>query len=515
MEKNTVVAIVLSTAFLIIWFMLIQPKQTPPVISEEPSQVTQPFTQIKSPMSTHPEQKTSSVPPGAAHAEKEILIETPKSRILFTTRGAAVKKWEINDISGWIDLVFPVNGENLQLATFPENIFTTHAQSKEIHSGDTPYEISFSYVSSDGIVMDKTYRIDPDTYIVDLFITLTNKGKEKVVGKEWSIGWGPGLNTVKRELKENTRQMRAIGFHKEGLVKYRSQIYHEQFNWVAVDNRYFLAALIPQTHEDFAYIYARKEKKQPPLFEWHASVNIKPGEEKTFSSKLYIGPKGYIHLKKLGFKLEEAVNFGFFGFLGKIALRALYFFKKLTGNYGWAIVLLTFCLQFFFIPLTMKSFKATLAMKKLQPQIKSLQTKYKNDSKRLNMEMMNLYKTSGTNPFGGCMPMILQIPVFWALFTTLRNAFELRGAPFIFWIKDLSVYDPFYVLPVLMGIGMLIQQKVMSVSADPTQARMMLFMPIIFTFFFLKFPAGLVLYWLTNSLLTMGVQLIISKRSKK
>ncbi|MBD3271461.1 MAG: membrane protein insertase YidC, partial [Elusimicrobia bacterium] len=197
------------------------------------------------------------------------------------------------------------------------------------------------------------------------------------------------------------------------------------------------------------------------------------------------------------------------------ALNTLYFFKGITGNYGWSIILLTMCLQVILFPLTMKSFKASMAMKKLQPHIKQIQAKYKEDPKRLNVEMMNLYKSTGTNPFGGCLPMLFQIPIFWALFTTLRNAFELRGAPFIFWIKDLSVHDPFYVLPILMGIAMLVQQRLVSVSADPQQARMMMFMPIIFTFFFLKFPAGLVLYWFTNSILTMIGQLLIMKKEAK
>ncbi|MFH1378934.1 MAG: YidC/Oxa1 family insertase periplasmic-domain containing protein, partial [bacterium] len=239
-----------------------------------------------------------------------------------------------------------------------------------------------------------------------------------------------------------------------------------------------------------------------------------PGEEKTYTFKVYVGPKGYTHLKNLGFNLEESINFGLFSFLGKFVFNVLKYFYKITGNYGWSIVLLTMCLQVFFFPLSIKSFKASMAMKKLQPQIKIIQTKYKEDPKRLNVELMNLYKTSGTNPFGGCLPMLLQIPVFWALFTTLRNAFELRGAPFIFWITDLSMHDPFFVLPILMGAGMLLQQKLTAVSADPNQARMMMFMPVIFTFMFLKFPAGLVLYWFTNSLLTMTGQFIFMKRQK-
>ena len=160
----------------------------------------------------------------------------------------------------------------------------------------------------------------------------------------------------------------------------------------------------------------------------------------------------------------------------------------------------------------MKSYRSTAAMKKLQPKIQELQKRYKEDAKRLNQEMLSLYKESKTNPFGGCLPMILQIPVFWAFFTMLRNSYELRGTPWIFWIKDLSQHDPYYILPVVMGGGMFLQQKLSGSVGDPTQAKVMMFMPIIFTAMFLNFPSGLVLYWLTNSILSISIQYWCTKK---
>ena len=181
------------------------------------------------------------------------------------------------------------------------------------------------------------------------------------------------------------------------------------------------------------------------------------------------------------------------------------------------LIILTVILQIIVLPLTIKSFKASVAMKQLQPLVKELQDKYKADPKRLNVEMLNLYKTHKVNPLGGCLPMLLQLPIFWALFTTLRNAFELRGAHWIFWINDLSAPDtlmrigglPLNILPLIMGVGMFFQQKMMSVSTDPAQAKMMYMMPVLFTFMFWNFPSGLVIYWLTNSLLTMAEQYVI------
>jgi len=174
-------------------------------------------------------------------------------------------------------------------------------------------------------------------------------------------------------------------------------------------------------------------------------------------------------------------------------------------------------------PLTIKSFKATLAMKKLQPKIAEIQARFKNDPKRLNVEMMNVYKSTGTNPFGGCLPMLLQLPIFWALFTTLRNAYELRGAPFYGWIHDLSTPDvlfqaggfPVHALPLIMGGAMFFQQKMAGAASDPTQKQMMTMMPIMFTFMFYGFPSGLVLYWLTNNLMTMAFQWSFQKYSQQ
>jgi YidC/Oxa1 family membrane protein insertase len=238
----------------------------------------------------------------------------------------------------------------------------------------------------------------------------------------------------------------------------------------------------------------------------HQPLTVPAHGQVTLQYQLYAGPKGYTQLGLYQKDLQAAVDFGMFSALGKWILKVVYWLQERTGNYGWAIVILTIGLQILMFPLTIKSFKATLAMKKLQPQIAALQKNFKSDPKRLNIEMMNLYKKSGTNPFGGCLPMLLQLPIFWALFTTLRNAYELRGAPWIGWIHDLSAADPYHVLPVVMGGAMFFQQRMAGATTDPTQKQMMWMMPIMFTVMFFNFPAGLVLYWLTNNLITMAFQ---------
>src|SRR5437879_2458964 len=279
-----------------------------------------------------------------------------------------------------------------------------------------------------------------------------------------------------------------------------------------MDNRYYLVAFIPKTpHPVELAVEGTKDQTRLSLLE----TTLVPAQGETvLSYELYAGPKGYTQLKKYNRGLEESVDFGTFTGLGRLILNALNYLQSVTGNYGLAIILLTIGIQILMFPLTIKSFKATLAMKKLQPKIAEIQSRFKSDPKRLNIEMMNLYKNSGTNPFGGCLPMLLQMPIFFALFTTLRNAYELRGAPFFGWIHDLSAPDVLlhmagfqvHALPLVMGGTMFLQQRMAGAASDPTQRQMMTMMPIMFTFMFYGFPSGLVLYWLTNNLMTMAVQ---------
>jgi YidC/Oxa1 family membrane protein insertase len=241
-----------------------------------------------------------------------------------------------------------------------------------------------------------------------------------------------------------------------------------------------------------------------------------PADGKPVAVRLYAGPKEYDRLAALQIGLQETIDFGWFiyGSFSLVRLIAeplfllLQFLHGFTGNCSIAIILLTTLIKTAFAPLSHKSFVSMKAMAALQPQTQALQKKYKHDKLRLNQELMSLYKTNKVNPLGGCLPMVVQIPFFIALFNILYTAIELRQAPFVGWIKDLSVQDPYYVLPILMGVTMFLQQKMQPTTMDPRQAKIMLFLPVIFTFFFLAFPAGLVLYWMTNNILTILQQYV-------
>jgi len=211
-------------------------------------------------------------------------------------------------------------------------------------------------------------------------------------------------------------------------------------------------------------------------------------------------------------KLDKSINLGWFGIIAKPLLIILKFFYSFTRNYGVAIILLTFLIKIIFHPLSIKSFKSMKEMQRLQPMIKEIKEKYKNDKERMNKEVMELYKRYRVNPLGGCLPMLIQFPVFIALYNALLNSIELRHTPFILWIKDLSAKDPYYVTPIIMGVTMLIQQRMTPHTGDPTQEKIMYIMPIVFTIMFLNFPSGLVLYWLVNNILSIGQQYFINKK---
>jgi len=285
----------------------------------------------------------------------------------------------------------------------------------------------------------------------------------------------------------------------EVKLKKKRQATYTGFVWTSLQSLYFTASLVPKGPAEVT-IWKGATKD-----EYYLALIAKKGHLAFWS---FMGPKDYSLLKSYGVGLEENIRFGMFKILAKPALEILKFIYKYVHNYGWAIIILTILIKIVFHPLTVKGYKSMNKMQELQPYIKQLKETYKDDPQALNREMMALYKKYKVNPMGGCLPMLLQIPVFFALYKVLMVAIELRHAPFIFWITDLSAKDPYYITPILMGVTMLIQQK-MTPMGDPTQAKMMMLMPIVFTFIFINFPSGLVIYWLVNNIITIFEQYLI------
>jgi len=242
--------------------------------------------------------------------------------------------------------------------------------------------------------------------------------------------------------------------------------------------------------------------------------SLAPGQSVTVAHKLFVGPKDIDVLKSQGSSLEQSLDLGWFTVLAKPMLHSLKFFYRYVQNYGLAIIIITIILKILFFPLTHKSYKSMKEMGNLQPKMAALKEKYKNDRDAMNRAVMELYREHKVNPLGGCLPMVVQIPVFFALYKALMFSIELRHAPFMFWVTDLSAKDPYYVTPIIMGVTMFVQQKMTPSNMDEMQQKIMLALPVVFTFMFLSFPSGLVLYWLVNNILTIGQQMYINKLIK-
>lgn len=235
-----------------------------------------------------------------------------------------------------------------------------------------------------------------------------------------------------------------------------------------------------------------------------------------FFLKGYMGPKDHKDLEAINPRLLKVIEYGWFTFIAKPVFLLLNYIHGVVGNWGWAIVIMTFLIRLVLFPLTYKGMVSMNKLKELSPKIKELQAKYKGEPQKLNAQMMDLYKKHGANPMGGCLPILMQIPVFFAIYRVLQNAIELKAAPWILWVQDLSVMDPYFILPIAMGATMFIHQRITPTNfTDPMQEKIMKFLPLIFTFFFVTFPAGLTLYWFTNNLFSIAQQMYVNKLFRK
>ena len=518
MQKNTFMFVLCTTVFLLVWYMFFQPKQNEQQIQLQQQQQTVAQQQVNSNKELNIQNqenisKQEIISNIQNIPEEEITIETEKYKAVFSNKGAAIKHWYIKEKNNaLVDLVLPEASP--VLANFPGSVYEIVEK--------TDSKLVLSHTSIQNWKITKTFDLSKD-YLHAIDIKLEKLTQEAKL-PELEFNWGPGLGTDDKELKENVSVTRVVGYTSTKpakLEKIKTESNPAQlYKWVAIDNRYFLAALVPDNSLNYSNVgMVKQNKRMPPVLLLSAKVKQEENIQ-NFSLKFYVGPKSYSYLKTFDMGFDKTVDFGFFGFLGKIATSALFALYGLTNNYGWAIIIMTIIIQILVLPLTLKSFRAMAGMKKIQPIMKDIQTKYKNDPKRLQVEMMNLYKTHKVNPFGGCLPMLLQLPIFWALFQTLRNAYELRYSPWILWVKDLSASDSlfymgsisFNMLPLIMGLIMFLQQKMTTATSDPTQRKMMYIMPIIFTLMFWGFPSGLVLYWLTNSVVSIFVQFFVLRK---
>lgn len=376
-------------------------------------------------------------------------------------------------------------------------------------------EFLFKKSTKDGLKIERRYLLDSDSYKIDVDIVVINETDKAIEGTL-------KVSLFEREFKDETdsynvqQQIVKIGEEIEktdySTIREESPILKGNINWFALEEKYFITAIILKENSAKRIIATDAGGSLVSSTVEFNELSIPKGGKATVSYSVYSGPKEMAILKTLNVGLEESVDMGWFKPLAEPLLRFLLFINKYTGNYGYSIIIVTILIKLLFFPLASKSYKSMGGMKKLQPQMTALKEKYKDDKARMSKEVMALYKKNKVNPLSGCLPMIVQIPVFIALYNVLLNTIDIRHAPFHFWIMDLSAKDPYYVTPIIMGVTMFLQQKLSPSVPDAMQQKIMMFMPIIFTAMFINLPSGLVLYWVINNILSIGQQYYIMKK---
>jgi YidC/Oxa1 family membrane protein insertase len=410
-------------------------------------------------------------------------------------------------------------------------IFSVNLEKDSVDIKNKAKEISFSWTSPKGVVVEKTYLFSPETYVISLGVTIKNGSDQPIKDNLTLSLLKTAPESVSRYGFEGPSALINNKLEQIKTKKIKKQaVYPGKLTWIAVQDRYFMSAIMPNEAVDASMQLGINDDKILKNTYVQPEQVIPAGEQHVFKYKLFFGPKSMTVLKSVNYDLIKAVNFGMFDVLAKPCVWIMNFIYGFIPNYGVAIIILTILSKVLLWPLGNKSYKSMAAMKRIQPLMAEIKEKYKDDKKKMNEEMMGLYKTYKVNPLGGCLPMVVQIPVFFALYRMLYEAIELRHAPFFWWINDLSAPDrlfrfdfhvpfmqPPYGIPVLtiiMGVTMFIQQKMSPPAGDPTQAKMMMMMPIVFTVIFINFSSGLVLYWLVNNIISVAQQYYVTKKNE-
>jgi YidC/Oxa1 family membrane protein insertase len=411
-------------------------------------------------------------------------------------------------------------------------LYTSDVNSVKLTKDQTNAQLVLTADAGNGLTVVRTYTFNNDTYLIDLGVKVINASgailqgvpQISLVNKRFEISESPAKRFLfagpAAYISGQLSEVKASDFE-EG-----PKVLQGAIDWAGYGSNYFLCAVVPMDGNGASFTMSGNEELARTQLAGSLDT-IQAGTEKEYAYHIFFGPKKLKMLKTIGYNLDRSVNFGWFDVIAKPALWLLNTFNSFFHNYGIAIILVTVLFKAAFWPISQKGMKSMKNMQKLQPKMVKLKEKYKNDPTKMNQEVMNLYKTYKVNPLGGCLPMVLQIPVFFALYKVLLQSIELRHAPFMLWITDLSAPDRLYmgfdlpylgglpVLTLLMGASMFFQQKLSPTTADPTQAKIMMFLPVVFTFMFLNFASGLVLYWFVNNLLSILQQVLINRDTKK
>ena len=545
MERRALIAVVISLLILVFYQEVVLRYVYPPPSRQEqvnpPPNAEAPPPVAKEPAPEPVAPAPAAPAPGAVPASeaRHITVDTDLYTAVFTSAGARLESFQLKKYRTTVDPNSPpqetiVPGEGGDL---PFGVELRGHQSKS--DANAPYRVSgdglqlksdasgtieFTWESDSGTVV-KRFGFRGDRYEFDANVGARNVSNDYT---ELGVAWDKGIQMPPQPGSEvifnhvvylDGKKLFEETFDKLTAGKIVTPTAGNSIAWVGYAGQHFLSAMIPIDDQNYRLWLKTRDHTAETQLLFPLS-----GGAAEHRLDVYIGPKDVDALEGVGHSLARAVNLGWFDFIALPLLHMLRFLDGFTGNYGVAIILLTVGIKVLFIPLTQRSFRSMREMQKLQPQMAKIREKFKDDSEQMNKEIMELYRRHKVNPLGGCLPMVLQIPVFIGLYQALLNSVQLRHAPFMLWINDLSAPDrlgslqlPFVqhpgipVLTLLMGASMFVQQWMTPSAGDPAQQRAMMIMPLMFTFMFVNFPSGLALYWLVNNLLTIAQQYYMNR----
>ena len=536
MEKRVLLAVILSVVVLFGYQALFAPPPAPapapesvPPAGAAPAPVQSPATAAAPPAAA--EAPPTAAPLVADTEERDVTFENESVSAVFTNRGGALKSWRLKKYQD-------ANRQPLELipssvppgttrpftlsvpeadaaATLGHALFKPSAAS--VDATTSPATLTFEYQDASGLQARKTFAFSPRSpYVLDVTADVRQGDKELVPTIHGGAGIGTGI-AVQSTASYNPpsqpifyRDSKVVRL--KGTAAQTNAVQEGAMGFAGVDDHYFLTATIAggaPVHVEYRPLEMPVAGSETPahFIEWSARY---PGTPR--STRWFFGPKDFDVLAAVDRDLVRSIDFGIFAWLVVPLLRALKWVNVYVGNYGWSIILLTVLINVAMFPLRHKSVVSMRRMQEIQPEIKAIQERYAKlkmsdpARQKMNAEMMTLYRERGVNPASGCVPMLLTLPVLFAFYSMLSVAIELRGAPFVGWIHDLSAHDPLFITPVLMGVTQFIQTKMTPSTADPMQQRMMMFMPLIFMTMFIWAPSGLVLYWTTSNIWAIGQQ---------
>ena len=581
MDKNTLLAVVLSGAIMVGWYALFPPPEPPP--REIVQTFDQTLTEQNVASSRTETTKTGYIEPTHSTAaplssiaevdsslpSKEVSIETDNYRLVLDTRGGIAKSLQLKHfkhtkprltLSTWFPILTSFIGpdysdevtENNRVqmlgnhlaevpafsqdfknapeitALFRNAVFASSADEVVLDEGEDIFSLTLTSPIIKGLQLIKFFEVSQDSYILNYRVQLINRSNESQAVEVLYFFGEQRLSDSDGGMQQVSHEGPVFYFDESLQTETTDNIEGElpvtQMKWLGVEDQYFISAAVPMTPVRNGFFRAgaylsdpqpnvQGERLLSPYFGVALPpTNLQPNLLVESDFRMYYGPKADDELLKFGHNLVESHDM-MLETLAAPLLDLLRMIYGYVGNYGVAIIILTTIVRLVLFPLTFKGMKSMKRMQQLTPRMKKLQEKYKNNKEKLNKEMMALYRKNRVNPLGGCLPMLLQLPVFFALYSALSSAVELRHAPFIFWISDLSQPDGLGITPILMGASMYIQQKMTPQTAmmDSTQAKVMQMLPFIFTIFTFTFPSGLTLYWVTSNILSIAQQQIINR----